>query len=408
MSGQRILLGVTGGIAAFKAAEIVRGLRERGHEVRCAVTRAAESFVAPLTLEVLSGQRVYREEYLSPGVGGEELHIAAASWAQVLCIAPATAHALARLALGLADDFLTTTALAHTGPCVLAPAMHERMWSKPQVQAHVDRLRALGAILVGPVEGRLASGEIGMGRMAEPAAIVDAIERATAMTRDLAGRRVLVTAGPTHEPIDPVRFLGNRSSGKMGFALAAEAARRGARVVLIAGPVALATPPDVERIDVETALEMAAAVARHAPGTDLVVMAAAVADFRPRSAANRKIKKETGAPALDLVANPDILSGLAALAPGAIRVGFAAETAELETAAMQKLVRKDAHLLVANDVSRSEIGFGSDDNEVTVFRRQGPSRHFERSRKGELARRLMDLFAEELRTRARQPADAPA
>lgn len=408
MSGQRILLGVTGGIAAFKAAEIVRGLRERDHEVRCAVTRAAESFVAPLTLEVLSGQRVYREEYLSPGVDGEELHLAAANWAHVLCIAPATAHALARLALGLADDFLTTTALAFTGPWVVAPAMHERMWSKPQVRAHVDRLRALGAILVGPVEGRLASGEVGMGRMAEPAAIVEAIERAGAGARDLVGQQVLVTAGPTHEPIDPVRFLGNRSSGKMGFALAAEAARRGARVVLVAGPVALPTPPGVERVDVETTLEMEAAVARHAPAMDLVVMAAAVADFRPRTAASRKIKKEAGAPALDLVANPDILTGLAVLAPGALRVGFAAETGELAREAAQKLVRKDAHLLVANDVSRADIGFGSDDNEVTVFRRDGPPLPLARSGKGELARRLIDLFAEELRTRARQAADAPA
>src|SRR3954468_4370512 len=272
----RVLLGISGGIAAYKSAELVRRLRARGHEVRCALTRSAVSFVAPLTLEVLSGRPVHQEEYLTPGVGGEEEHIAAAAWAEVLCVAPATTHVLARLALGLADDFLTTTALAFTGPLVVAPAMHSSMWEKPTTRQHAAALKGRGVWFAGPVEGPLASGEVGMGRMAEPEAIVEAVE-ASAGLGPLAGRTVLVTAGPTHEPLDPVRFLGNRSSGKMGFALAAEAARRGARVVLVAGPVALASPPGVQRVDVVTALEMEKAVREQAPAADLIVMAAAVA-----------------------------------------------------------------------------------------------------------------------------------
>ncbi|HKV11918.1 MAG TPA: bifunctional phosphopantothenoylcysteine decarboxylase/phosphopantothenate--cysteine ligase CoaBC, partial [Thermoanaerobaculia bacterium] len=211
----RVLLGVTGGIAAYKSAEMVRRFRARGHEVRCALTRSAVSFVTPLTLEVLSGRPVYQEEYLSATGTGEEAHITAAAWAEVLCVAPATTHVLARLALGLADDFLTTAALAFTGPVVVAPAMHSAMWEKPSTQEHMDTLRRRGVWIAGPVEGPLASGEIGMGRMTDPEAIVQAVE-AAAGAGPLAGRTVLVTAGPTHEPVDPVRFLGNRSSGRMG------------------------------------------------------------------------------------------------------------------------------------------------------------------------------------------------
>src|ERR1700681_1615438 len=288
----RVLLGVSGGIAAYKSAELVRRFRARGHEVRCALTRSAASFVAPLTLEVLSGRPVYQEEYLAaggPGANGEEAHITAAAWAEVLCVAPATAHVLARLALGLADDFLTTTALAFTGPVVVAPAMHSSMWEKPTTQQHAAALRARGVWFTGPVEGPLASGEVGMGRRAEPEASVESVEAAAGLG-PLAGRTVLVAAGPTHEPIDPVRFLGNRSSGKMGFALAAEAARRGARVILVAGPVALVSPSGVKRIDVVTAREMQGAVLEQAPAADLVVMAAAVADFRPRRVAAGKIQ----------------------------------------------------------------------------------------------------------------------
>lgn len=400
----RVLLGVGGGIAAFKAAEVVRLAVGRGHEVRCALTRSGERFAAPLTLEVLSGNPVYRQEYLEANGSGEELHITAAAWADVLCIAPATAHLLGRLALGLADDFLTTTALAFDGPLVLAPAMHSVMWGQEAVRRNVELLRRRGAILVGPVEGALASGEVGPGRMAEPAEIVAALEDGSA-GGGLAGRKVLVTAGPTREYLDPVRFLSNRSSGRMGFALAGEAARRGAETVLVAGPVDLPTPSGVRRIDVVSAREMEAAVTAEAPGCDLVVMAAAVADYRAAETAKQKHKRSRGPLRFELEENPDILAGLAESAPDAVRVGFAAETAELESEARRKLEAKGAHAIVANDVSRSDIGFDSEDNEVTIYRRDGEPIRLQRSSKAEIARRLLDLLSSVLSTRRREAAD---
>jgi phosphopantothenoylcysteine decarboxylase / phosphopantothenate---cysteine ligase len=392
----RILLGVSGGIAAYKSAELVRRLQAHGHTVRCALTRGGAAFITPLTLEVLTAAPVHQEEYLTASGSGEEAHITAAHWAEALCVAPATAHTLARLALGLADDFLTTTALAFSGPVVVAPAMHAVMWEKATVQEHVAILVRRGVRVVGPVLGPLASGEVGMGRMAEPEEIAAVFGELT-QGGALAGRRVLVTAGPTHEPIDPVRFLGNRSSGRMGFALAAEAARRGAEVILVAGPVALATPPSspgkLTRIDVETATQMERAVREHALAADLVIMAAAVADFRPRTPAASKLKKEQGVPDLDLEPTPDILAALRDLAPRAVLVGFAAETADLAANAHAKLERKRVDFLVANDVSRSDIAFGSAANEVTVFRREGEPVFFSRRPKGELAGELLDLFA---------------
>ncbi|MEA2694631.1 MAG: phosphopantothenoylcysteine decarboxylase / phosphopantothenate---cysteine ligase [Acidobacteriota bacterium] len=400
----RILLGVSGGIAAYKSAELVRRLTARGHQVRAALTRSATAFVTPLTLEVLTGAPVYQEEYLTASGSGEEAHITAARWAEVLCVAPATAHLLARLALGLADDFLTTTALAFSGPLVVAPAMHAVMWEKETVQEHVAALVRRGARLVGPVAGPLASGEVGMGRMAEPeeiATAIDALSAAGPLAGTLRGKNVLITAGPTHEPIDPVRYLGNRSSGRMGFALAAEAARRGAAVTLIAGPVDLPTPAGrLARIDVTTAAEMASAVALHAPAADLVIMTAAVADFRPRTMAPEKIKKETGVPTLELEPTPDILAGLrgvSGVAPSAVTVGFAAETRDLEANARAKLARKGVDFLVANDVSRSDIAFGSEANEVTVFRRAGEPVFLSRRPKRELAADLLDIFTGDLR-----------
>jgi phosphopantothenoylcysteine decarboxylase/phosphopantothenate--cysteine ligase len=402
----RVLLGVSGGIAAYKSAELVRRLRSRGYEVRCALTRSAVSFVTPLTLEVLSGHRVYQEEYLVATGSGEEAHITAAAWGQVLCVAPATTHILARLALGLGDDFLTTTALAFAGPVVVAPAMHSVMWSAEPTRQHVETLKRRGVWFAGPVEGALASGEVGMGRMAEPEEIARAVEAAAGIG-PLAGKTVLVTAGPTHEPVDPVRFLGNRSSGKMGFALAAEAARRGARTILVAGPVALPTPPGVTRVDVVTAREMQEAVREHAPSAGLIVMAAAVADFRPSRPVDRKIKKEQGLPAIELEENPDILAGLRAVAPGAVLVGFAAETHDLERNARAKLERKGADFLVANDVSRSDIAFGSGDNEVTVYRREGEPVFLARRPKVELAASLFDLFAATLSSSEHLSAASP-
>lgn len=402
----RVLVGVSGGIAAYKSAELVRRLRARGHEVRCALTRSATAFVSPLTLEVLSGRPVWQEEYLTATGSGEEAHITAAAWAEVLCVAPATAHVLARLSLGLADDFLTTTALAFDGPLLIAPAMHSAMWEKPAVQEHLDALRRRGAWIVGPVEGPLASGEVGMGRMSEPEEIAAAVEAAVG-SGPLAGRTVLVTAGPTYEPFDPVRFLGNRSSGRMGFALAAEAARRGARVVLVAGPVRLATPPGVQRVDVTTAREMEGAVREHAPAAGMVLMTAAVSDFRPARPAAAKIKKEAGLPTIELEENPDILAGLRDVAPDAVVVGFAAETNDLERHARAKLERKRVDFLVANDVSRKDIAFDSEANEVTVFRREGEPVFLPRQPKTQLAASLLDLFAGMLAGREHTPAARP-
>lgn len=398
MKPHRVLLGVSGGIAACKAPALVRRLRDAGCEVRCALTRAGASFVTPLTLEVLSGHPVYREEYLSPGVAGEEEHVTAAAWADLLLIAPATAHTLARLSLGLADDFLSTLALVYEGPVAIAPAMHSAMWRQEAVQGHVERLSRRGVRWIGPVEGPLASGESGFGRMAEPEEIVAAV---VAETRDPAwrGRRVVVAAGPTREPLDPVRYLSNRSSGRMGFALAEAAARRGAEVMLVAGPVALTAPPGVERVDVESAEQMREAVTAAATTADLVIMAAAVADFRPQSVASQKLKKQQGVPVVELEPTADILAELATAAPDAVRVGFAAETTDVEAAAHGKLAAKQADWIVANDVGQSDIGFGSELNEVIVFGREREPIHLERQLKRRLAERLLDLFAADLERR---------
>lgn len=394
----KVLLGVSGGIAAIKAPEVVRRLRERGHAVRCAMTRSAGAFVAPLPLEVLSGHPVYREEYLAANDSGEELHLVAARWADVVCIAPATCNTLARLALGLADDFLSTTVLAFGGPLVLAPAMSTEMWSQEVVQQHVRTLRERGVHLVGPVVGPLASGEVGLGRMVEPIEIVAGVEKAMG-PGELGGRTVLITAGPTREPIDAVRFLSNRSSGKMGYSLAAEAAARGARTLLVSGPVSLEPPPRVECTFVETAEAMERAVRSVAAEADIVIMTAAVADFRPHPVAVGKLKKRTGVPELRLEPTADILTQLAALAPRALRVGFAAETEDLEAEAQRKLIDKNADFIVANDVSRSDVGFESDENEVLVFSKRAGSVRIGRRSKRQIAAALFDLLAEALRER---------
>lgn len=403
---RRVLLGVTGGIAAIKVPELVRRLRDQGHEVRCILTSSAESFVAALPLEVLSGHPVLREEYLAANGSGRELHIEMGRWADVLCVAPATCNVLAKLSLGLADDFLTTTALVFDGPLILAPAMSTEMISKEVVRGHIEALERRGATVLGPLVGALATGEIGEGRMVEPAEIVAAVDRVH-RPADLAGKTVLITAGPTREPLDPVRFLSNRSSGRMGFGLAAETAARGARTILVAGPVHLPTPPGVERRDVETALEMQAEVERHAPQADLVVMTAAVADFRPVAPASQKLKKRAGKPAIELQANPDILAGLAQLAPEAVRVGFAAETRDLESEAARKLAAKGVDFIVGNDVSRADIGFDVEDNEVIVFQTGAQPMHLPRQNKRMLATELVNLFVEALRSREAEHVVSP-
>lgn len=397
-----VLVGVSGGIAAYKTAELVRLLKQEGHSVRCAMTRAALSFVTPLTLEVLSGERVYQEEYLAGDGSGEELHMSAADWADVVCVAPATAHTIARLALGLADDFLSTTLMAFDGPLVIAPAMHSIMWRQESVSANVETLRRRGAIVVGPAVGTLATGEVGIGRMVEPAELLAAIE-GTAQPGRLAGVRVVVAAGPTREAIDPVRFLSNRSTGKMGFALAGAAAAGGAETTLVAGPVSLPTPRGVERIDVTTAEEMHAAVRGAAAEADLILMAAAVGDFRPRTVRTRKIKKTDGSLAsIELERTTDILAGLRSVAPNAVIVGFAAETDDLLDNARAKLKAKGADFIVANDVSRADVGFANDQNEVTVLG-HGTEAHFERQSKHHLAERLLSYFERTAPWRERQP-----
>ena len=379
---KRVILGVGGGIAAYKSAELVRLLTRAGATVHVIMTAAAQQFITPLTLQALSGHPVgtelfdlTRESQIS--------HIALADQADLLLVAPATADLLARLALGLGDDLLTTVALACRAQVLLAPAMNVNMWEHPQVQEHLQRLRQRGAQVVGPEAGELACGWVGSGRLAEPPAISAA---ATALLvgserRDLSGRRVLVTAGPTFEALDPVRFLGNRSSGKMGFALAAAAARRGAEVTLVAGPVHLPTPPRVRRIDVESAAEMAAAVlpaGRPSPAAaEVIVMCAAVADFRPAAVAADKLKKQAlgTRPTVELVPTVDILAelGRTRAAGGPLLVGFAAETTAVEEYARRKLVEKRCDVIIANDVSAPDAGFGVDTNRVTIFADAGPT-----------------------------------
>ncbi len=329
--------------------------------------------------------------------------MATARWADVVCVAPATAHTIARLALGLADDFLSTTILAFDGRLVVAPAMHSIMWRHESVSANVEHLRRRGAIVIGPAVGELASGEVGVGRMVEPVEILKAIE-GVSKPGPLTGRRVVITAGPTREAIDPVRFLSNRSTGKMGFALARAAVARGADTTLVAGPVSLETPAGVDRVDVTTAAEMNAAVREVAPGADLILMAAAVGDFRPRTERTEKIKKTEGPlDAIELERTADILSGLRSVAPDAVIVGFAAETDNLLENARRKLEIKDADFIVANDVSRSDVGFAADQNEVTVLGRDSEA-HFERQSKVHLAERLLGYFEQMVPWRERQPA----
>lgn len=388
----RILLGVTGGIAAFKSAALVRLLRQQGHEVRCILTRAATQFVTPLSLEILSENEVMQEGYLSADGSGEELHITAAEWAETVCVAPATTHTLVRFAHGLADDFLTTTLSAYEGPLVVAPAMHSHMWRKPTTVESVAKLRDRGVYVVGPVVGPLASGEVGEGRMSAPEEIAAAVEKSLKV-QDYAGVKVLVTAGPTYEAIDPVRFIGNKSSGRMGFAIAEAAALRGAKVSLIAGPCGLDTPYGVVRQDVTSAGDMERALNEHASVCNVVVMCAAVADYSPADSAENKIKREgKGTMTLDLIANPDLLAGLAELAPRALRVGFAAETEDLLTNAAKKLKAKRAHFLCANDVSRSDIGFDATENQITVFSDSAEPVGLAKAPKIRIAHELLDRF----------------
>jgi phosphopantothenoylcysteine decarboxylase/phosphopantothenate--cysteine ligase len=365
LEGRRIVLGVTGSIAAYKAADLCSKLRQAGAVVEVVMTAAAARFVAPLTFQSLSGLPVVDDMFAA---AEPEAHVEVARRADLLVIAPATADCLANLARGAAPDMVTLTALAMgPKPVVVAPAMDAAMWEHPATQANAALLRERGVVFAGPELGRLASGRIGSGRMAEPAAIAEAVRWALGRrSGDLAGRRIVVSAGPTYEPLDPVRFIGNRSSGKMGFAVAEAARDRGAAVTLVTGPVALPTPWGVERRDVETAVAMLEALRAAVEGADALVMAAAPADFRPAEVAPQKIKKREGMEGftIELVKNPDILASL----PGPrVRVGFAAETHDLAENAVAKLRAKRLDFIAANDVTRRDSGFGTDTNQVTIF-----------------------------------------
>ncbi len=389
LTGRRILLGVTGGIAAYKAAFVARLLQGSGAEVQVVMTPAATRFVGPDTFAALTRRPVHTDVFERPET---ILHVRLAHQADVAVVAPATANVLAKLALGLADDLLSSTLLEATCPMVVAPAMHSGMWRHQATQQHLQTLLARGVVVVGPVEGPLAAGDEGLGRLAEPEDIVAAVIGIQS-PGDLSGRRVLVTAGPTHEPIDPVRFLGNRSSGTMGFAVAAEARRRGATVTLVTGPVSLADPPGVEVIRVETAEEMGHAVLERYGATDAVVMAAAVADFRPEMRWPQKLKKEQGPPRLTLTTTTDILLTLGKRKEHQVLIGFAAETDDLEAAARRKLAEKNLDLVVVNEVGRPGTGFGSATNRAAILAAAGDDVSLRDWTKPELARAIMDRVA---------------
>lgn len=394
LSNRHIIIGVSGGIAAYKAGELVRLFRKQGAEVRVILSRGAQAFITPLTFQALSGNPVHTELLDASAEAGMG-HIELARWADAVVIAPSTADVIARLAHGRADDLLTTVALATAAPLFVAPAMNQQMWANAATQSNVHRLVDAGTQILGPDAGEQACGDNGPGRLLDPERIAQLV-CVHFDSRSLSGLRVVITAGPTREPLDPVRFLSNHSSGKMGFALARAAREAGAETVLIAGPVNLETPEGVQRIDVETALDMLEAAQSVLPGTDIFIAAAAVADYRPDHCADQKIKKSDDQLSFALIKNPDIVATISAsLQRPALVVGFAAETEQLEQYAEGKRIAKQLDFIVANDVSRADIGFNSDANAVTVFGPQG-QRDFPVASKGVVAAQLLRLLAEHL------------
>ena len=390
LRGRRLLLGITGGIAAYKAAELARLLVKDGAEVQVVMTRAAGAFVGAMTLQAITGRPV-REALFDAQHEAAMGHIELARWAELVVIAPATADFLAQMAAGMARDLLSTLCLATTAPLVVAPAMNQAMWRHAATQANVALLQSRGVTFLGPDEGAQACGDVGPGRMLEPEDIRLALGANLAGGR-LAGRRVLLTAGPTREALDPVRFLGNRSSGRMGFALAAALVAEGASVTLVAGPVSLPTPAGVERIDVESALQMRDAVFTSLPGTAIFIACAAVADFRPAAAAGKKIKKTSETLTLELIRNPDILSEVAALSARPFCVGFAAETDDVEAYAQAKLRAKRLDMIAANRVGASQ-GFEVDDNALLVIW-EGGQQSLPQQPKSRLAAQLVNLIVD--------------
>jgi phosphopantothenoylcysteine decarboxylase/phosphopantothenate--cysteine ligase len=390
----RVLLGVTGGIAAYKSAELTRRLKERGADVQVVMTAGAREFVTPLTFQALSGRPV-RTDLWDAAAEAAMGHIELARWPQRIVIAPATADFIARLAHGLADDLLSTLCLATDVPIVVVPAMNRLMWANAATQANVAALRQRGITILGPAEGAQACGETGAGRMIEPSAIVDALIAATkkcCVNDALRGRKVVVTAGPTRERIDPVRFITNRSSGKMGYAVAEAARDAGANVVIVSGPVNVPTPHGIKRVDVETAEQMMNAVQAELADTDVFIAAAAVSDYRMREVAAHKIKKTSDELSLQLSRTPDILATVAAGSPRPFVVGFAAETQNVERNALAKLEGKKLDMIAANQVGEG-LAFDCDDNALTVYWADG-KRELARAPKCELACALVDVIAE--------------
>ncbi|MCY1210229.1 Coenzyme A biosynthesis bifunctional protein CoaBC [compost metagenome] len=393
---KRILLGVGGGIAAYKSAELVRRLRDQGAEVRVVMTQGGREFITPLTLQALSGHPVHLD-LLDPAAEAAMGHIELARWADLVLIAPATADLMARLAQGVADDLLTTLVLATDAPVALAPAMNQAMWRDPATQANLGVLAKRGLRLFGPAAGSQACGDVGLGRMLEAEELAQLAANCFEH-RALTGRHVLITAGPTQENIDPVRYITNHSSGKMGFALAEAAVEAGAKVTLISGPVHLPTPDRVNRIDVVSARDMLAACEAAMP-CDLLIAAAAVADYRPEVVAPHKMKKDPTSGEgllLQLVRNPDILATLASRPDRPFSVGFAAETENLLEYASRKLKDKNLDLIVANDVANPSIGFNSEENAITVIDRDLGQTSFAQTSKGKIARQLIAFIAERL------------
>jgi len=394
--GPKILLGVSGGIAAYKSPELVRRLVERGADVQVVMTRGAREFVSPVTFQAVSSRRV-RDDLWDPEAEAAMGHIELARWADLVIIAPATAHCIGTLANGLAPDLLATLCLATTTPVILVPAMNQMMWQHPAVQHNRRLLEERGVRFLGPAVGSHACGEVGPGRMLEPEQIVAAVfETPTRLTSQaLKGTRVVITAGPTREPIDPVRYITNRSSGKMGYALAQAAQQAGAEVLLVSGPVALPAPRGIERIDVETAEQMHAAVQQHVRGADIFIGCAAVSDYRPRSPSPHKIKRKDEEMNLALVRSPDTLASVAALPDRPFTVGFAAETQDVARHAREKLDNKDVDMMAANLVG-ADRGFDQETNALTVLWKGG-ERTLERATKSVLAQRLIGLIAERFR-----------
>ena len=383
----KIILGVGGGIAAYKSAEIARLLMQEGHEVQAVMTRAAQEFIRPLTFAALTGRKTLTDLF---AIESAIEHISVAQENELMAIAPATADLIARLAHGLADDFLTTLYLAFTGPVVVAPSMNSNMWRHAATQANLETLRRRGHRIVEPDSGYLACGMTGPGRLADPGAIVEAIERESRRGRDLDGETVLITAGPTQEPLDPVRYISNRSSGKMGYALAEAAAARGARVILISGPVHLAPPRGVEVISVRTAAEMREKVLENLAPAGIVVKAAAVADFHLSKVPEQKVKKTAARMSLELDPTPDILAELGRKKGDRLLIGFAAETQNLHQEARRKLESKNCDMVVGNLVGGSETGFESDENEVVLALSTGELLSLPRAPKREIADRIFD------------------